>query len=65
MTIGDLLCLCDFLLFEVPMLSTSSSSFVSFLFCFRSIFLSVCLLRVSSIPFFLPVSDYPKDFAEV
>ncbi|KAF5791734.1 hypothetical protein HanXRQr2_Chr09g0398151 [Helianthus annuus] len=81
MTIGDLLCLCDFLLFEVQILSTSFSfftffnnsclntsvllSFISFLFCFASISLSVYLLRVSSIPFFLPVLDFPKDFAEV
>ncbi|MFS7889567.1 hypothetical protein Hanom_Chr00s000004g01608521 [Helianthus anomalus] len=40
-------------------------SFVSFLFCFASISLSVCLLRASSIPFFLLVSDFPEDFAEV
>ncbi|MFS7913878.1 hypothetical protein Hanom_Chr02g00146911 [Helianthus anomalus] len=76
---GGLLCLNDFLLIEVPMFCTSFSffiffstsflntfvllSFVSFLFCYVSISLSVCLLRVSSIPFFLQVSDFPEDFA--
>ncbi|MFS8033176.1 hypothetical protein Hanom_Chr17g01566451 [Helianthus anomalus] len=39
-------------------------SFVSFLFSFASIFLSVCLLRVSSIPFFLTSVIFPKDFEE-
>ncbi|MFS7907228.1 hypothetical protein Hanom_Chr01g00068821 [Helianthus anomalus] len=66
---GGLLCLKDFFLFEVSISSTLFSFFtflsnsflntscllylVSFLFCFASISLSVCLLRVSSTPFFL------------
>ncbi|MFS7996311.1 hypothetical protein Hanom_Chr12g01128451 [Helianthus anomalus] len=39
-------------------------SLVSFLFCFASISLYVCLLRVSSTTFFFPVSDFPEDFTE-
>ncbi|MFS8024707.1 hypothetical protein Hanom_Chr16g01466541 [Helianthus anomalus] len=64
---GGLLFLNDFLLFEVPVFCTLFSLFiffsnsylktssllscVSFLFCFASISLSVCLLRISSTPF--------------
>ncbi|MFS8024723.1 hypothetical protein Hanom_Chr16g01466751 [Helianthus anomalus] len=74
-----LLFLNDFLLFEVPKfctlfslfiffsnscLKTSSLlSFVSFLFCFASISLSVCLLRVSSTPFFLTSVRFFRRFS--
>ncbi|MFS7963074.1 hypothetical protein Hanom_Chr08g00733861 [Helianthus anomalus] len=78
MAIGGLLYLCDFLIFEVPVFSTLFSLFtfftnscintsvilffLSFLFCFASISLYVCLSRVSLIPFFLQVSNFPEVF---
>ncbi|MFS7903956.1 hypothetical protein Hanom_Chr01g00030241 [Helianthus anomalus] len=79
--IGGLLFLNGFLLLEVPIFcvwfslfiffscfcfQTSSLLFVvSFLLYFSKISSSVCLFRVSSIPFFFPASDFSENFVEV